>query len=195
MAEHLGMAEHGPATAGAPVLRIDHDPVPVGTLEFLDRVAVRAVIGRDDRLLMVRSGDAGDVKFPGGGVEPGETDAHALVREVSEECGRVVTGIGGVALVALEHRVAREPGAMFRMTSRYYRCQVADQQHALRLDPYERDLGLRPVWITVAEAIVVNREVVAGGSAQTWVERETRVLEHLRDLGLGGLAGAVGPRG
>ena len=107
----------------------------------------------------------------------------------------MVTVIGAVAVVALEHRVAREPGAMFRMTSRYYRCEVADQEHALRLDPYERDLGLRPVWITVAEAIAVNREVLAGGPAQAWVERETRVLEHLRDPGLGGQAGAVGPRG
>lgn len=176
----IGLPEPGSPEPGAPVpvLRIDHDPVPAGT-DFLDRVAVRAVISREGHLLMIRSGQEGDVKFPGGGVEPGETDAEALVREVAEECGRTVSGVGGVALVVVEHRLAREPGAVFRMTSRYHPCEVGDHVRAQRLDAYERDLGFHPVWITPGEALAVNRAILAGGAAQTWVARETQVLQRL----------------
>ena len=121
------------------LIRIDHDPFPTGPTEVLERHAVRAVIRRGDMLLMVHSGVAGDYKFPGGGIEPGESEHQAIVREVSEECGRTVNQVGEVLLRAVEHRRAREPGHMFRMESTYYLCDVDDGVHAQRLDDYERD--------------------------------------------------------
>ena len=41
-----------------------------------------------------RPGSAGGWEFPGGKVEPGESPAHAAVREVREELGCVVTVVG-----------------------------------------------------------------------------------------------------
>ncbi len=162
-------------------IRIDHDPVPDEPAEVIQRVAVRAVIRRDTHLLMVHSRIAGDYKFPGGGLEPGESPDEALIREVSEECGRTVTRVGEVIVVALEHRRAREPGAFFRMESTYRPCDVTDVVHDQSLDDYEHELAFEPVWIGVDEALHANERVLAGGTAQTWVARETAVLRALRD--------------
>jgi ADP-ribose pyrophosphatase YjhB (NUDIX family) len=48
----------------------------------------------DGRLLLVQRGhdpEAGRWSLPGGRVEPGETDAQALTREMREETGLIVT--------------------------------------------------------------------------------------------------------
>jgi 8-oxo-dGTP pyrophosphatase MutT (NUDIX family) len=165
------------------LISIDHDHVAREPAEVVHRSAVRAVIRRGDRLLMVHGAVAGDYKFPGGGLEPGESPLEALVREVSEECGRSVTRVGEVIVVAVEHRRAREPGTVFRMESAYHRCEVGDTVHGQSLDTYEHELGFTPVWVRLEEAIEVNERVIMGGSAQRWVIRETQVLHALRDAG------------
>lgn len=49
------------------------------------REAVRGIIKHENKLLMVYSSKDGDYKFPGGGVDVGETHEEALVREIREE--------------------------------------------------------------------------------------------------------------
>ena len=163
------------------LIRIDHDPVTTAAADVVERRAVRAVVRRGDLLLMVHSPVAGDYKFPGGGVEPGESAHQALAREVAEECGCAVTRVGNVILRVVETRQALEPGAMFRMESSYYACDVSDEVHDLRLDDYERELAFEPSWIGIDNAIETNQKVLASGSARTWVTRETRVLRALRN--------------
>ena len=64
----------------------------------MDRqVVVGAAIVRDGRVLAARrtapASAAGRWEFPGGKVEPGETEAESLVREIAEELGvRVSVG-------------------------------------------------------------------------------------------------------
>ncbi len=149
----------------------------------MERAAVRAVIRRDAHLLMVHSRVAGDYKFPGGGLEPGESAKQALVREVSEECGRTVTRVGDVIMLAVEHRRAREPGAIFRMESTYHPCDVGDEVHDQRLDATSVTSPSSRCGYRHRRG---DRGEPAGpriGSAQTWVTRETAVLRALRDLG------------
>ena len=57
-----------------------------------------AVIERDERLLIIRRAEGiaapGAYCFPGGGIEKGETEAEALVREIREELGVGVRPLG-----------------------------------------------------------------------------------------------------
>jgi mutator protein MutT len=64
------------------------DPIP-------DQGGRRGVVGicprQDGRMLVIRRGPEvlapGTFCFPGGGIEPGETEQQALVREIEEEVG------------------------------------------------------------------------------------------------------------
>ncbi|HZZ26384.1 MAG TPA: NUDIX domain-containing protein [Pirellulales bacterium] len=53
-----------------------------------------AVIVRDDRLLLIRRSQQviapGMYCFPGGGIEPGETEQQAVIRELQEELNCVI---------------------------------------------------------------------------------------------------------
>jgi 8-oxo-dGTP diphosphatase len=65
------------------------------------QVVVGAAIVRGGRVLAARrmapASAAGRWEFPGGKVEPGETEAESLVREIVEELGVRVTVLGWLA--------------------------------------------------------------------------------------------------
>lgn len=58
-----------------------------------ERTSVRAIVLRGRELPLLHSPRDADYKFPGGGVEPGESEHDALRREVLEECGARVSEV------------------------------------------------------------------------------------------------------
>ena len=149
--------------------------------QTLTRRAVRGIVLRDRELLMIYSPVNGDYKFPGGGVNEGESDDEALVREVREECGPEVDEIGEPYGKMLSYREAREENFdIFEMTSRYYRCSIHDRAFGeQQLDGYEKELEFQPVWVDIRDAIREKEPVLESSEPPRWTKRETFVLNHL----------------
>ena len=145
------------------------------------RTAVRAIIQRGHDLLMVYSANVGDYKFPGGGVDSGETHEQALARELREECGASLLSLDGELGTVIEYNFAEEKDFdVFKMTSHYYFCQAGDDFGAQKLDDYEKDLGFKPVWADIDEAILANRLLLDSDKFPQWLKREIFVLETIR---------------
>ncbi|QNN52896.1 NUDIX hydrolase [Nocardioides mesophilus] len=167
---------------------LTHGPVPAAGGSggaAVERRAVRAVVLDGEWLLLLQTA-RGAVKFPGGGVEPGESDEQALRREVREECGLEVTAVLDDLGTIVEVAAARpqDGAATFRMTSRYLRCRVGRDQEAPGLSPDEQALGLRTVRMTVAQALAANAPFAADGSADgnhRFTVRESLALQWLAE--------------
>jgi 8-oxo-dGTP pyrophosphatase MutT (NUDIX family) len=145
------------------------------------RTAVRAVIQRSSELLMIYSARVGYYKFPGGGVAEGESQAEALRRETLEECGATLTRIGREIGCVVEYNFAVEDEFdTFKMTSHYFLCETADVFTAQHLDEYEADLGFEPRWVSIEEALSVNRSLLRSESAPDWLKREIFLLAYLQ---------------
>lgn len=146
----------------------------------IHRNAVRAVILRGRDLLMIHSTAVGDYKFPGGGVQEGESHQQALAREVKEECGALLESFGEGIGIVLEYNFPMEAEYdVFKMTSYYYWCQVADAFGEQALDDYEKDLGFTPAWIDVNEAILKNQSLLKSENPPEWLKRELFILEYI----------------
>jgi 8-oxo-dGTP diphosphatase len=147
----------------------------------IHRHAVRAVILRGQELLMIYSASMGDYKFPGGGVNEGETHEQALVREVNEECGMSLLLLGDEICRVIEFDQPEEQEYdAFKMTSYYYLCEVQDDFGPQKLDDYEVDLGFIPMWIHLDQAMEINQALLKTSSPPKWLSREVLVLEYLR---------------
>ena len=149
----------------------------------ITREAVRGIILADHQLLMVFSPVNLDYKFPGGGVIPGESHQAALNREVREESGAVLLSIDHAFGKVVEYDHPLEPDfEVFKMTSYYYFCTVDAEFGTQNLDPYEADLGFRPCWVSLEDAIRQNQALLHQNppSLPRWTRRETFVLNLIK---------------
>lgn len=143
------------------------------------REAVRAVVLRDDKILMLHS-NKGDFKFPGGGVESGETHKQALIREILEETGYVDTMVGEKFGEFVERREdIFNQDILFEMNSHYYLCECRGEKVAQQLEAYEEELGFTAKWILIEEAITQNELAQQLSGHNGWIERETYVLHKI----------------
>ena len=71
------------------------------------KVGCAAVIAVDGRVLLTRRTDNGLWCLPGGAMDPGESAAEAMAREVLEETGLVVEAERLVGVYSSPHRVTR----------------------------------------------------------------------------------------
>jgi len=149
------------------------------------RYAVRAVVLRNGKYLMVHSSVAGDYKFPGGGMKHGERHEQALARELREETGRLLKQVITLLGVAIEFDLLQESEmSIFRMVSFYYLCNLEPGIHPLDLDPYEIELGFTPLWVTPTNALEQNERLgQQNGNLQPfWLAREIAVLHALEPI-------------
>ena len=105
----------------------------------------RAIIIRDDKILLSHETVSGWWLIPGGGMEAGETPEECVVREVEEETGMIVQ-------TKEQFLVLHEYYEEYRYTSYYFVCEVTGESH-MNLTEEEKRRGLIPEWIPLKEAI------------------------------------------
>jgi 8-oxo-dGTP diphosphatase len=133
-----------------------HDPHRARRTERVQVVA--AVVHDGDRVLLAQRPPGGPHgllwEFPGGKVEPGESPEHALVREIREELGVVVTAEEGIAVETHDY-----PGGP-EVEIHFMRCTLASRDFRLAPEvPAVR--WVRPADADPASVVAADRPLLA----------------------------------
>lgn len=146
------------------------------------RSAARAIILKDGKVAMLYQGATGMCLFPGGGIEAGETNTDALIREVKEEAGLVVIpqSVKEFGLIVDIKKDLRGANGIYEMRDYYYTCDVeaAAVKQSLTLEEQEKDY--RVVFVSLSEAICANEEFMRRENVY-WPETAVYVLKLLNE--------------
>lgn len=155
----------------------NYDP----SLSEIKRIAVRAIIFIDGKLLLIQS-SFGEVNFPGGGKEENESDVDTLVRETLEETGYhiVLDSIQEFGQVE-EIRMSTNEPMIWHQINRYYYCNIEDIQGVCHYTKNEMKYGFHQVLYTLDEAIKINEEMLYREGKHPWNQREYNVLKILKE--------------
>lgn len=162
----------------------DYDP---GGKTFV-RHSARGIILRDGKAAMVHSLKYDYYKFPGGGIEEGESPIEAVIREVAEESGLQVIPETIQEYGVVPRRKRSDRGGIFVQDNYYYLCDVAENIQPQILDDYEAEEHFTLEFVEPKHAIQTNRYADHGPKEQTMLEREAKVLECLMREGFFGSA-------
>ena len=150
------------------------------------RDSARSIIIRDGKAAMIHSLKYNYYKFPGGGIENGESPEQAMIRETREEAGLVVIP-ETVREYGMVHRIQRstkDPTECFVQDNYYFLCDVLPRTVSQDLDRYEALESYRLEFVNADTAIRANRNVKNSPHNGVMFEREARILEMLQSEGL-----------
>ncbi len=144
------------------------------------RKAARAIIKKDNTYAFIRSDLYGEYKFPGGGIDKGEMNIEALIREVREEAGLIVLEDKIDYIGKIVERKKGRIEDILEMTSYYYQCEVSNEIVEQKLDDYEKLYGYKLVFISLKEALNNNKKIMTMDN-RPWIIRDIMVIEKLLD--------------
>lgn len=148
------------------------------------RPSARGIIFSNGKVGLVHSLKYDYYKFPGGGIEDGESHIQALYREVLEETGlQIHTG----SVKEYGQVVRKEKGLyddIFIQENFYYLARAIRKIKNQNLDTYEAEEKFTLEWVTLEHAIEVNEkhdhgEITEKINGQHMIERETKVMKKL----------------
>ncbi len=150
------------------------------------RNSARSIILKGKKVAMIHSTKYDYYKFPGGGIENGESPVEAMIRETREESGLIVRP-DSVKEYGYVHRIQRsdmDETECFIQDNYYYLCETAGETGLQALDDYEAEEAFSLEYVEPDVAIRKNRNVVQSPHPPIMFEREARVLELLITEGL-----------
>ncbi len=129
------------------------------------KVDVRAVVFREDALLLIRELEDDRWSLPGGWADIGESPSEVAVREVQEEAGYAVRAVR--LLAVLDRNKHSHPPIPFHAYKIFLRCELLNAPRAERVE---------------AQGVAFFREDALPELSETRVTREqiTRLFRHLR---------------
>lgn len=141
-------------------------------------ISYRSIVKKDGKYLVIRS-NKGDIIFPGGRREDGETIDEALARELKEETGYECSSeykyLGNCVLIK-DDRFNNQ--ITYETDLRYYSCQVKDLKYDQALTRTEEKLQIESLWMTKEEIIDGNRAYLKTRVKRDhWVDQMTWLLD------------------
>ena len=160
------------------VFRI-YDPEGCASLSSRNvRNAVKAIIIRESKVAMMYFSKDKLYDFPGGGIENGETNVEALIRETKEETGLTIKplSIKEFGKNVLFHK---DTEIIHEKHFHYYFCEVEDKYVKTNLTEVEIKNGLQFVFIDIEKAISANE--LHTQQKFHWVKCPTDILKLLKN--------------
>jgi O-6-methylguanine DNA methyltransferase len=144
------------------------------------RPSARAIVIQGGRVAMIYSRKFQHFKFPGGGIERGETREAALIREAREEAGLVLDP-ESVRPYGFVHRIEKGDAEPIFLQDNFYYLASASAIVPQELDGYEAEEGYTLRWVEPREAIEQNKALTTAYQRKyhTMLLREAMVLERL----------------
>ena len=144
------------------------------------RNAVRAIIINNNKIALLYSEKYEFYHFPGGGVDKGESNIDALIREVKEETGLIVRpqSIKEYGMIAVIKKDLVDLG-IYDLRHFFYFCDVEKDILKQELTSSEKESKYRLTFVSAEEAISKNELDLH--LARKYTEPEIYVLKLLRD--------------
>ncbi|MBQ8292583.1 MAG: phosphotransferase [Bacilli bacterium] len=121
------------------------------------REAVRAIIVKNNKIALVKSLKENHYKFPGGGIELGESHIDTLIRETKEETGLIIKP-SSIKECGFIHEIRKSifNDDAFEQISYYYFAEVEDEVTLQELSDREKDLQYVLEWVDPVVAYNVD---------------------------------------
>ena len=144
------------------------------------RTAVRAIIVKDDRILLIKNKDKLFYKFPGGAIEKGETHKSALNREMIEEIGAPIkeNSLKAYGMVREIRRSFYKPQEIFDHTSYYYSAELKNDAFFDSVSSLTAESGFEVVLIPIKTAFDKNN-ALSDKERYAFLQREAFILKSL----------------
>ena len=112
------------------------------------RESVRAIIVKDGKVALIKSLKENHYKFPGGGIELGESPIDTLIRETKEETGLIIN-YDSIRECGFIHEIKKSifNDDAFEQKSYYYFVEVKDETCEQELSEREKDLKYVLEWV------------------------------------------------
>jgi 8-oxo-dGTP pyrophosphatase MutT (NUDIX family) len=148
---------------------------------LIERHAARAIVVKDDDILLLYTKRYHDYSLPGGGIDEGEDEVTGLIRELKEETG--AQGVRNVKPFARydEYRPWYKADAdIIHMISYCYECEIDEELGNTAFESHEVNNGMKPLWVNIHQAITHNEDVIATSDKKGLsIERETFLLKQI----------------
>lgn len=143
------------------------------------RPSARGIVCVNGKVLVIHSLKYNYYKFPGGGIENGETPEDALMREFKEETGYEVIkeSIEPFGKVTIRHKDDFDEGGIWEQENYYFFCRIKDEKGSLKLDDYEAEEGFTAEWKEPFPLHFHNKGLGKIPKNEYMIEREARVFE------------------
>ena len=147
------------------------------------RLTARAIVIKNNKILLMYTNRYEDYSLPGGGVDEGENIEQGLIRELNEETGAQKISVVKAFGLYEEYRPwYKDDFNIIHIKSYCYICNIADELGKTQLEHYEQQNGMTAKWVNINDAIAHNERTQANSEKQGLsILRETYLLKRIAD--------------